>query len=207
MFKFLGNYNLFHGRAGVLGRRTGSPARYRLHRSAELAGPEGEEGVVSHIGFGGPVVKIELERSDKNRVDVELPAQTYHELDLKRGEKIWFAARCAHSRLFGRICLSARRGQERISPSLVDLKYHSTFSLDLLFDIMRTGPSMRKVRSMAFEIAPSASADRKSFARVTPVRVAARRGFPAGLAWCCVTAYNAQPLDAPGERTADLLRR
>jgi hypothetical protein len=31
--------------------------------------------------------------------------------------------------------------------------------------------------------------------------------FLAGLAWCCVTAYNAQPLDTPGERTANSLRR
>ena len=67
VFKFLGNYNLFHARAdspqqGALVR----PHEIALYRDAESAGPEGQPGVVSHIGFGGPVVKVEIERDDKN---------------------------------------------------------------------------------------------------------------------------------------------
>ncbi|WP_374546088.1 sulfate/molybdate ABC transporter ATP-binding protein [Rhodoblastus sp.] len=92
VFKFLGNYNLFHGRSGHGGTLV-RPHDIILHRDAEFAGPEGEEGVIAHIGFGGPVVKVELERDDKSRVDVDVPAQTFQELELKRGDKVWFALR------------------------------------------------------------------------------------------------------------------
>jgi sulfate/thiosulfate transport system ATP-binding protein len=94
VFKFLGNYNVFHGRPG-----SGSeaalvrPHDIAFHRDAEFVGPDAEEGVVSHIGFGGPVVKVEIERSDKTRIDAEAPARAFHELDLRRGDKVWFAPR------------------------------------------------------------------------------------------------------------------
>ncbi|WP_294537504.1 sulfate ABC transporter ATP-binding protein [uncultured Rhodoblastus sp.] len=94
VFKFLGNYNVFHGRAGA-----GSfvrPHDIAIFREADGGQPDARAGVVSHIGFGGPVVKIELEGADNHRVDVELTAQAYHELKLERGEKVWFAARRAH---------------------------------------------------------------------------------------------------------------
>jgi sulfate transport system ATP-binding protein len=97
VFKFLGNYNLFHGRAG--GPNGGAlvrPHDIALHRDAALAGPDGEKGVVAHIGFGGPVVKIEVERADLTHLDVELPAPAFHRLGLKRGDKVWFAARTRH---------------------------------------------------------------------------------------------------------------
>ena len=95
VFKFLGNYNVFHG-------RTGDGAFVRPHdiaifRTQDGDRPDARTAVVAHIGFGGPVVKIELESDDKNRVDVELTAQAFHELKLERGEKVWFAARRAHS--------------------------------------------------------------------------------------------------------------
>ena len=94
VFKFLGNYNLFHGRSGAAeGGALVRPHEIAIHLSAEFAGPDGQEGLVSHIGFGGPVVKIELERADKTHVDVELPTQAFHELALKRGDKVWFALR------------------------------------------------------------------------------------------------------------------
>jgi sulfate/thiosulfate transport system ATP-binding protein len=94
VFKFLGNYNLFHGRASG-GSQSGEslvrPHDIVIHRSAEAAGEFARPGVVSHIGFGGPVVKVELETEDKAFVDVELTAPTFRDLDLKRGEKVWFA--------------------------------------------------------------------------------------------------------------------
>ena len=96
VFKFLGNYNLFHGRAREGGPSGGALVRPHdivIHRSAEAAGEGGRTGVVSHIGFGGPVVKVELETEDKALVDVELTAPTFRDLDLKRGEKVWFALR------------------------------------------------------------------------------------------------------------------
>ena len=97
VFKFLGNYNLFHARAdspqhGALVR----PHEIALYRDAESAGPEGQQGVVSHIGFGGPVVKVEIQRDDKTHVDVEAPAETFRDLDLKRGDRVWFALRAQH---------------------------------------------------------------------------------------------------------------
>jgi hypothetical protein len=51
---------------------------------------------VSHIGFSGPVVRIELERDDKSHVDVEVSAPAFHDLDLRRGETVWFAPRVQH---------------------------------------------------------------------------------------------------------------
>jgi sulfate transport system ATP-binding protein len=96
VFKFLGNYNVFHGRSG--GGAFVRPHDIAIFRAADSDRPDtAQTAVVSHIGFGGPVVKIELEGDDKNRVDVELTAQAYHELNLQRGEKVWFAARRAHS--------------------------------------------------------------------------------------------------------------
>lgn len=60
---------------------------------------------------------------------------------------------------------------------------------------------------MAFEIAHP----QVRIANLSPARrlVAWLLGvaFLAGLAWSCATAYNAKPLDAPGERAADSLRR
>jgi sulfate/thiosulfate transport system ATP-binding protein len=91
VFKFLGNYNLFHGRAGhpqdgALVR----PHDISLHLGAEQAGAGGEAGVVTHIGFGGPVVKIELERDDGSHLDVEISARAFREIDAKRGDRLWF---------------------------------------------------------------------------------------------------------------------
>jgi sulfate transport system ATP-binding protein len=94
VFKFLGNYNLFHGRSGGGGQSGEALVRPHdivIHRSAEAAGEGARPGVVSHIGFGGPVVKVELETEDKAFVDVELTTPTFRDLDLKRGEKVWFA--------------------------------------------------------------------------------------------------------------------
>ncbi len=48
---------------------------------------------MSHIGFGGPVVKVELQTEGKDHVDVEVTATTFRDLDLKRGERVFFALR------------------------------------------------------------------------------------------------------------------
>ena len=95
VFKFLGNYNLFHGRArtGDAGDALVRPHDIVIHRSADALGPDARAGLVSHIGFGGPVVKVELQAEDKTHVDVEVTAPTFRDLDLKRGERVWFAPR------------------------------------------------------------------------------------------------------------------
>jgi len=91
VFKFLGNYNLFKGREQG-GEALVRPHDIVIHRSPD--GVEGaQSGVVSHIGFGGPVVKVELETGDKTHIDVELTAPTFRDLDLKRGDKVFFALR------------------------------------------------------------------------------------------------------------------
>lgn len=94
VFKFLGNYNVFHGRSG-----SGSFVRpHDIDIFHERHGDDSNAstGVVSHIGFAGPVVKVELEGADKNLIEVELTAQAYHDLKLERGQKVWFAARRSH---------------------------------------------------------------------------------------------------------------
>jgi sulfate transport system ATP-binding protein len=94
VFKFLGNYNMFHRRTGggeaeALVR----PHDIVIHRFPDAAGPEAQPGRVSHIGFGGPVVKVELQTEGKEHVDVEVTAPAFHELALKRGDRVWFALR------------------------------------------------------------------------------------------------------------------
>jgi sulfate/thiosulfate transport system ATP-binding protein len=94
VFKFLGNYNVFHGRAGIAGEGAlVRPHDIAFHRDAEFVGPDAEEGVVSHIGFGGPVVKVEILRVDKTLIDAEAPAEAFRALELQRGDKVWFAPR------------------------------------------------------------------------------------------------------------------
>ena len=94
VFKFLGNYNLFHGRSGE--NAFVRPHDIVIQRTAESAGPDSRQAIVSHIGFSGPVVRIELERDDKSHVDVEVSAPAFHDLDLRRGETVWFAPRVQH---------------------------------------------------------------------------------------------------------------
>jgi hypothetical protein len=67
--------------------------------------------------------------------------------------------------------------------------------------------AMREVRSMAFEIAHS----QFQLENLSPGRRLAALllglAFLAGLAWCCVTAYNAQPLDAQQEAKSESVHR
>ncbi|MBB4200356.1 sulfate ABC transporter ATP-binding protein [Rhodoblastus sphagnicola] len=94
VFKFLGNYNLFHGRGqSGDGAALVRPHDIVIHRDRDSAGPDARLGLVSHIGFGGPVVKVELETEDKTHVDVEVTTPTFNDLALKRGETVWFALR------------------------------------------------------------------------------------------------------------------
>jgi sulfate transport system ATP-binding protein len=96
VFKFLGNYNLFHARAAsdeTFGEALVRPHDIVIHRDPAAAGPDARPGRVSHIGFGGPIVKVELETAEKTHVDVEMAAPAFRDLDLKRGENVWFALR------------------------------------------------------------------------------------------------------------------
>ncbi|MCW2318191.1 sulfate transport system ATP-binding protein [Rhodoblastus acidophilus] len=97
VFKFLGNYNLFHGRTrgDEPGEALVRPHDIAIARDPNAAGASARPGVVTHIGFGGAVVKIELETEDKTHVDVEVSAPTFRDLNLKRGDKVWFALRNA----------------------------------------------------------------------------------------------------------------
>jgi len=94
VFKFLGNYNLFHGRDGESSSEAlVRPHDISLHRDGEEVGPDGHTGIVSHIGFGGPLMKVEIQREDNSRLDVDVPAPTFSQLQLKRGDRVWFALR------------------------------------------------------------------------------------------------------------------
>lgn len=63
-----------------------------VSRTAEIPGVKNEEGIVTHIGFGGPTVKVELERNDKSHINVDLAISAFRPLNLQLGEKVWFAS-------------------------------------------------------------------------------------------------------------------
>ena len=90
------------------------PHDIAIFRSPDGERPDAKTGVVSHIGFGGPVVKIELESDDKNRVDVELTAQAYRDLESPARRKGLVRRPARPQRFSARICdLSAATGGTR----------------------------------------------------------------------------------------------
>jgi sulfate transport system ATP-binding protein len=107
VFRFLGNYNLFHA------RHDGGPHR---HDETELGAPvtfvrphdieilrENPDGSaiaakVTHIGFAGAAVNVELVRhDDQQSVDAELTNQAYRDLGLKQDDEVFIRLRNSHS--------------------------------------------------------------------------------------------------------------
>ncbi|QAY97021.1 sulfate ABC transporter ATP-binding protein [Methylovirgula ligni] len=111
VFRFLGNYNLFHGRLA---------ARTPVEAAPESVVAQGEKAVtfvrphdveisrangggsiaakVTHVGFAGAAVNVELVRlDDQQLIDAELSTQTYRDLALKVEDQVFVRLRNAHS--------------------------------------------------------------------------------------------------------------
>lgn len=100
VFKFLGNYNLFHGRKANTDQvaaadlvEEGGATFVRPHdieiRRENLDG-SGIEARINHIGFAGSLVNVELARIDNQAVvDAALPAHAYKDLGLKPEDKVF----------------------------------------------------------------------------------------------------------------------
>ncbi len=121
VFRFLGNYNLFHGRlashAPGQGNVEAESVTFVRPHDIEISRQSDSKAIaakVIHIGFAGSAVNVELIRlDDQQSIDAELTAQAYRDLALKVEDQVFVRLRNAHS--FGRITRSeARQGQLRI---------------------------------------------------------------------------------------------
>jgi sulfate transport system ATP-binding protein len=82
VYQFLGDVNLFHGRAYV------RPSELDI---ARLPGPSGDAIVASvrFIAAAGPTVRVELQREDTgNSLDAEISRERFRELALTVGDKV-----------------------------------------------------------------------------------------------------------------------
>lgn len=103
VFRFLGNYNLFHARklpsdsASQLADVTFvRPHDIEIRR--ENDGGNGIPAKVTHIGFAGSAVNVEVLRMDEDaHVEVALPAQTYRDLKLKLHDEVFLNPINTHS--------------------------------------------------------------------------------------------------------------
>jgi sulfate transport system ATP-binding protein len=103
VFRFLGNYNLFHARK----LPSDSPSELadvtfvRPHEIEIRRQNDGGNGIpakITHIGFAGSAVNVEVLRMDDNaHVDVALPAQAYRDLKLKLHDEIFINPLNTHS--------------------------------------------------------------------------------------------------------------
>ncbi|MEW6436409.1 MAG: sulfate ABC transporter ATP-binding protein [Pseudomonadota bacterium] len=103
VFRFLGNYNLFHGRHAAPAWEQGAGQGLTFVRPHDVEITRLEEGggipaKVTHVGFAGAAVNIELIRLDDNQpIDAELTTQVYRDLALKVEDQVFVRLRKAHS--------------------------------------------------------------------------------------------------------------
>ncbi len=103
VYGFLGSYNLFHARHDGAGRGQGEtpPTFVRPHDveiSRDNADGLGIAAKVTHVGFAGAAVNVELLRlDDQQHVDAALTIQTYRDLALKAGDQVFMRLRNPHS--------------------------------------------------------------------------------------------------------------
>jgi sulfate/thiosulfate transport system ATP-binding protein len=92
VYQFLGDVNLFHGRAGVAepAHELGYVRPYELDVVRHSGGTNGAVvASVRHIASAGPVVRLELMRDDNgNSLDAEISRDRYRELALSVGDKV-----------------------------------------------------------------------------------------------------------------------
>ena len=104
VFRFLGNYNLFHGRQAGPAWGQGSADQgltfVRPHdlEISRLSDDGAIAAKVTHVGFAGAAVNVELIRLDDNQpMDAELTTQAYRDLALKVEDQVFVRLRKAHS--------------------------------------------------------------------------------------------------------------
>jgi sulfate transport system ATP-binding protein len=105
VFRFLGNYNLFHGRHeshawGQSGAEGQAVTFVRPHdiEISRLSDAGAIPAKVAHIGFAGAAVNVELIRlDDQQSIDAELTTQAYRDLALKVEDQVFVRLRNAHS--------------------------------------------------------------------------------------------------------------
>jgi len=105
VYEFLGNVNLFHGRAVAAGdnEAAGETVGYARPHELEIARVENPDitgdgapvlATILYIAAAGPLVRVELKREDSGAaLEAELSRERYHELDLKIGETVSVAPR------------------------------------------------------------------------------------------------------------------
>ncbi len=107
VFRFLGNYNLFHARHDGAPHphdetETAAPVTFVRPHDVEILreNPDGSAiaAKVTHIGFAGAAVNIELVRhDDQQSIDAELTNQAYRDLGLKQDDEVFIRLRNSHS--------------------------------------------------------------------------------------------------------------
>jgi len=103
VFRFLGNYNLFHGRHATPAWEQGGEQGLTFVRPhdveiSRLGDGGGIPAKVIHVGFAGAAVNVELIRLDDNQpIDAELTTQVYRDLALKVEDQVFVRLRKAHS--------------------------------------------------------------------------------------------------------------
>jgi sulfate transport system ATP-binding protein len=103
VYGFLGNFNLFHGRHDGAPRGPGEPPMtfvrpHDIEILRDNADGSAIAAKVTHIGFAGAAVNVELLRlDDHQQVDAALTTQTYRDLALKLDEQVFIRLRNPHS--------------------------------------------------------------------------------------------------------------
>jgi sulfate/thiosulfate transport system ATP-binding protein len=103
VYGFLGSYNLFHSRYDGAGRgKSDAPVTFVRPHDVEIVrentDPSAIAAKVTHIGFTGAAVNVELLRlDDQQHIDAALTIQTYRDLALKPGERIFIRLRNPHT--------------------------------------------------------------------------------------------------------------
>jgi sulfate transport system ATP-binding protein len=105
VFRFLGNYNLFHARHDGGPHRhdeAGTPVTFVRPHDIEILRENPDGGAiaakVTHIGFAGAAVNVELlKHDDHQQVDAELTNQAYRDLGLKQDDEVFIRLRNSHS--------------------------------------------------------------------------------------------------------------
>jgi sulfate/thiosulfate transport system ATP-binding protein len=109
VFRFLGNYNLFHSRLAARSAAAsestaaqGEPAvTFVRPHDVEILRANGSGTIpakVTHVGFAGAAVNVELIRlDDQQTIDAELTTQVYRDLGLKVADQVFVRVRNTHS--------------------------------------------------------------------------------------------------------------
>ena len=86
VYQFLGDVNLFHGRMDSAGYVRPNELEVAPHAAGESSAVAAK---VLHIGWIGPVVRLELQREDTGQaLEAEIPRDRYRQLDLKVGDRV-----------------------------------------------------------------------------------------------------------------------